>query len=73
LEAGASLYFRRIRERMSVFDWETSREGVGRHACVASHRSVIIPIVTSLGIPAVFWLRLYGFKEWATAPKGVGR
>lgn len=34
---------------------------------------LIIPTATSLGIPAVFWLQLYGFKEWATAPKGVGR
>ena len=38
----------------------------------ASHRSLIIPTVTSLGIPAVFWLRLYGFAEWAVALQGVG-
>ncbi len=58
---------------MSVFDWETSREGVGRQARLVSHRSVIILTVTSLGIPAIFWLRLYGFAEWAVAPQGVDR
>jgi hypothetical protein len=33
-----------------------------------SHRSVNTPFWTRRGIPAVFWLRLYGFAECAAAP-----
>lgn len=58
---------------MSVFDWKMSREGVGRQARLASHRSVIILSMTSFGTPAVFWLRLHGFAERALAPQGAER
>ena len=48
-------------------------KGLDARPSLVSHRSAIIPTGTSLGIPAVFWLRLYGFAEWAVASQGVDR
>lgn len=56
---------------MSVFDWETSHEGVGRQACLVEPQICDHPNGDVSWHAGGFLAPTWKFKEWAVASKGA--